>query len=379
MSNAIKFGLVVTAVALCCATGIKEEAQAAPAAIQLSAAQKARLAAFAESSGIDTVWRRARDHAVAHAINGDDYECGPTDFDDWINESFSNMNFPVFLQLAQAGVLDWPAYYGLLLDNDGSDEFIGIDGKQTKELVKRHRSNQRFWDVETDDVLLMGMHSGVIADDAKMVPLVEFLYGMGTADAQDFVDYVQSVIDGEPTIGYDNPWFSLNAFAFSAVDEPAGSPFAGLPDKILMGDGIMEMLADIGLGTDGPDYVHAHEFAHHVQYELGLLADYGGSPEETRRIELMADALGAYYCAHARGATFQAKRIAQGYAAAYAVGDCAFANPGHHGTPNQRDAATRWGAGVATSAKKQGKIESAEDMADMFDDVLADIVAPDAD
>ncbi len=334
----------------------------------------------AAEAGISTIWSEARDAALARAINGDDYECGPTDFDVWIGDQFGAIeNWPEFVYIANVyGALNWATYYSLLFDHDASDEYMGINGEQTREMVKRHKDNQRFWDIYSDDILLQGMHGAYMADDAKMIPVVQFLLGVDAADAADIVDEVQAVIEADAGLGYDNPLWTLNAFASSSRGEPVGSPFYGTPDKIVMGDGISEALADLGLGKNGPDFVHAHEFAHHVQYELGVLDSYGGTPEETRSIELMADAFGAYYCAHARGGSFQAKRIVEAFRAAYIIGDCAFANPGHHGTPNQREASSMWGAGVATGAKKQGHIKSSESMLDLFDAELPDLIAPDA-
>src|SRR5262249_31372899 len=157
-----------------------------------------------------------------------------------------------------------------------------------------------------------------------------------------------------------------------------GSPFLGIPDKIIMGDGLVKALEDIGLGTESRDFVHAHEFGHQVQFELGVFDDYDGSPEATRRTELMADGFGAYYCAHSRGASFQANRFANVMNAAFAVGDCAFAFPGHHGTPNQREAAAQWGENVAASARNQGHIYPAAKMRVLFDAALPSLVAPDA-
>jgi len=331
-------------------------------------------------SRIDTPWRQA----LHTAIDPTDYECdGNTDFRLWIQDQiFNDIGLPTFLELLNAGALDWPTYYSLFLDNDASDDYIGVGGEHTQELAKRHKDNMRFWDVHSADIQLQGMHGAVIADDAKMLPTVKlynaFVYGVSLTDAeaQTLIDDTQALI--ESTIGYNHPFLTLNAFAFSAE----GIDYLGtgeiIPDKIIMGEGIIEALEDIGLGDNAPDYVHAHEFAHHVQFELGALPPVH-TPEATRRAELMADGFAAYYCAHACGATFQTKRILDAYAAAYGVGDCFFASPGHHGTPNQREAATMWGAELANSAKKQGHVMSASVLLDLFEDVLPDLIAPDFD
>ena len=350
---------------------------------------QARLDSIAAHAGIDTVWRASRDHAVAKYINPADYECGFTDFDYWIFASLDQLDntgsLDNFITLYFLGVLDWPTLYSLILDHDASDDYIGVFGEHTQELLKRHKDNQRFWNVATDDVLLQGMHGSVIADDSKMVPLVMILWDVDEDFAQFIVDMAQDILDNDPGIGYDSPWFTLNAIAFSEVGECEDSILAGrgIPDKIVMGDGILEVLTDLGFGENGPDAVHAHEFAHHVQFELGVYLpcdefDEDITPEFTRYTELMADALGAYYCAHARGAAFQARRVMEVIGEAYVNGDCVFDSPFHHGTPNQREAAARWGVNLATSVQKQGHIISPDDMRSLFDDVYEELIAPDA-
>ena len=66
-----------------------------------------------------------------------------------------------------------------------------------------------------------------------------------------------------------------------------------VPEKIVMGEGILEAMEDMGLGQNGPDFIHAHEFAHHVQFELGIFEPFDPTDpdqaERTRYTELMAD------------------------------------------------------------------------------------------
>jgi len=177
--------------------------------------------------------------------------------------------------------------------------------------------------------------------------------------------------------GYDNPLLTLNAFAFTT----GGAPIPGIgliPDKIVMGEGLLDGLTAIGLGDVAPDYVHAHEFAHHVQFEIGAFLPGPPTPEGTRRTELMADAFAAYYSSHARGATFQAKRFTDVMASAFGVGDCAFSNNGHHGTHLQREASAAWGESIFDGQQKKGHIKSAFEMLWLFDAALPGLVAPDA-
>ncbi len=288
----------------------------------------------------------------------------------------TNLDALFFLVFA-LGVDIWPTVHAALFDVDGSDEFIGENGEYTREQLKRHKDNRRFWDVQSDDILLQGMHGGDLADDAKMVPVVQFLFEVDAATAQEIVDFAQSVIASESTLGFDYPLWTLNAFAFSAqgdVIPGVGTP----PDTIVMGDGLLLALEEIGLAQNGPDFVHAHEFAHHVQFELGAFEPGEPTPEGTRRTELMADGFGAYFAAHPRGMSMQTKRIVDVVESAFTVGDCAFDSPGHHGTPNQRGAAAEWAADLANAGRGKGKIIGSAELLDRFDAHLPVLVAPDA-
>ena len=309
----------------------------------------------------NTVWRQA----LAAAINPDDYVCEPGLIDQWIGELLSATDFATLDTLFMFGSPDWPIVYKLFFDNDDTDEFIGVDGRYTREHAQRERDLINFWDVPLDDVDLYGMHGAVIADDAKMVPVVQFLFGVSATEAQGIVDLVQATIVSDPTIGYDWPLFSFNAVAFGPD-----------PLKIVMGDGLIAFFEDTRLANNGVDVVYAHEMAHHIQGVLDVFAEEP-SPEATRRTELMADAFSVYFLVHARGAAFNKHRALDTFEVSFISGDCAFDSPGHHGTPNQRRLAAEWGADVARD-RPQGQIKSAASMVALFDAELPTIVAPDA-
>ena len=92
----------------------------------------------------------------------------------------------------------------------------------------------------------------------------------------------------------------------------------------------------------------------------------------------MADAFGSYFATHSRGLALNAKRVLQVEKSFYEVGDCAFDNPGHHGTPNQRMRASQWGVDLAASAQKQGHILPSMTVDREFEAALPGLVAPDA-
>jgi len=90
-------------------------------------------------------------------------------------------------------------------------------------------------------------------------------------------------------------------------------------------------------------YIVAHEFGHEIQDELGAFDKYGGSVP-TMAFELQADCYAGTWAKSA----YDENRLEDGDVqealdAALAVGDFDTDNPGHHGTPEQREQA--WSAG----------------------------------
>ena len=81
---------------------------------------------------------------------------------------------------------------------------------------------------------------------------------------------------------------------------------------------------------------------------------------------------------HARGATLRQKRVEDILGVFYYIGDCAFTNSGHHGTPNQRLASARFGFQMTADTRKQGHIMSSAEFFAAWRKVYPSIIAPEA-
>jgi predicted metalloprotease len=94
-------------------------------------------------------------------------------------------------------------------------------------------------------------------------------------------------------------------------------------------------------------YMVAHEYGHQVQSELGLYDKYG-SQLPTMDFELQADCYAGTWAkdANDRG-ELEDGDVDEALNAALAVGDFDTTNPGHHGTPDQREEA--WTTGFQAS------------------------------
>ncbi len=319
--------------------------------------------------------------AARRAIDPNDYVCNPSSpVIDWYNAKVDEViaREPAIFNLLYYQLLAdlVPTYEALYFQTTATPQYFGYDGEYSHVLRKTERDAKRFWDVRSDDIQMVGMHGSMLLDARRVAATYEAVFGVPTALAEYYASVVRDAVLASSTLdGGDHPLFSFNAFAFSTFGGP-------VPDKIVMGDGILAGYEAVGYGDVAPQAVYAHEFGHHIQFENDYfndpLATTGDQAERTRYTELMADAYSAYYLTHKRGATMNRKRVEQFLQVFFQIGDCGFAFPGHHGTPNQRLAAARFGFDVADQAQKQGHILTSDQFHDLFVAAYPRLVAPDA-
>jgi hypothetical protein len=317
------------------------------------------------------------------AIDPGDYQCAPTALDAYVGGLVATFSASDFALLRKYPfILDVPTYDALLYGSD-TDPRYALRPAESRSLQNTFRDVKKFWDIQSGDIQLHAMHGSVLTDPVRLERLLDT--GIFDSDPKHPIDVptaVQEIVQGvsaSPALdGGNNPLFTLNAFAYTAKGGP--DPLVqNVPDKLIFGDGILDALKALGLSDVGPRAVMGHEFGHHVQFEDDLFATSITDPaEQTRRTELMADAFGTYFAVHARGLALNAKRVLDVEKSFYDVGDCAFDNPGHHGTPNQRLHSSQWAADLANAARPQGFILPSLKLADLFEQELPTLVAPDA-
>lgn len=306
------------------------------------------------------------------AIDGSEYECGPTELRDYIQSSVSewtNQDFAVYS--GWSGLL-WD--YAFLFQNETlKTDYYGSNGDFTNAINRTFNSLLKFWDIPTD-IVIVSAHGNFWGDTSKIVDILEvynafglFGYpGLTKAQIDGLAVNLSTAFSSEGFVDYTHPLLSFNAFAAPA------NGFWGTPNQIVMGDGIMDGYEDLGYGSVAPQAVLAHEYGHHVQFANGV--PFYGTPESTRRTELMADALAAYYLTHKRGATMNWKRVEAFLQVFFDIGDCSFSSSNHHGTPNQRMRAAKYGYDVAKAEMVKGTISESEDFIDEFMNHLDDII-----
>jgi hypothetical protein len=250
----------------------------------------------------------------------------------------------------------------LFFDNNLADEYIGDDPANTKltESVRKvHDDIQWFWGLSAEmrqvdpligQMPLKGLHNSFYTNDdasfeatARTNPVLANLPPEKNAKFPSF-EHVQScVIDF-----LDNPGLTFNAKYVAPISVLPGL-YPG--SQIMWGDGIVKFMQSISIDEDDAllriAAFHGHEYGHHVGILIGDVPIQSPIPEETRFSELLTDSLSAYWNAHTCGNALGADEMEVVADTLFAVGDCNFDNPTHHGTPDQRACAVRWGAYLA--------------------------------
>ena len=260
---------------------------------------------------------------------------------------------------------------------DESKQSFGENGEYTHYVVNRIRSLEKFWNMP-GEIQVKGQHNAVLNDKESIIfglengrgYIPDFIYSVPLDAWADWI--IQNNLDSE--VLNETPIISTDGFAW----DPQG--FDGLGDMIVIGDGLVELVASVGTEEKiGWTTILAHEWAHHIQFNNGYLdywdAQFDNAPERTRAGELEADFIAAYYMTHKRGATYNWKRIQQYLINFFQIGDCGFTRSGHHGTPLQRMESSRLGHELAASAQKKGKILSQSAVHAAFEAALPGIVA----
>ncbi len=308
---------------------------------------------------------------VLGVINPDEYYCDNTDIplSNYVNSTISEWTFLDYLYWLFFGYYPQidAVYFKEVNDRNAS---YGVNGEYTRILQRTFRGLKRFWDINSSDIGMVPMKGTTYADIDRVTEIEMALYPWQTEEeSREWAELWYEVFGSDAFWNFNHPLLSFNAFALSTTD-----PFVG--DRIVMGDGIMEGYAAIGLGDVAPQAILAHEFGHHIQFENGYFEEVApeDQPNATRRTELMADAYSAYYLTHRRGASMRWSEVEQFLDVFFNIGDCGFSSGGHHGTHNQRMAAAKWGYELSHNAPRNGYVMSSHEFYLAFEEALDSII-----
>jgi len=376
--NALLGSSLLAALALgACRDQVTSPSALSPTASSRSVAQSSTLGTLTASLPAGVRIADRFDHVAGNVINPGDYVCSDvTPVSTWINDKIlttlrvePSRLFEAIDDLAD----QMPLYEAIFYQTPATTQYFGYTGEHTKAIGKAERQLKGFWDIPSADIQVVAMHGSMLVDTARTSAMYRSPYftALPPAFASFYADTLRRTLVNSKTMTDGNyPYFTFNSVAIGGVP----GLFA---DKIVMGDGIMAVYDDLGFGDVAPQAILAHEYGHQVQFAKNY--GIGGTPaERTRFQELNADAMAAYFLTHSRGATLNQKRVEEFLQVFYDIGDCQFDDPGHHGTPNQRMSAARFGFQLADEAQKQGHILTADAFQAQFLAAYPTIIKPDA-
>ncbi|MCE7064031.1 hypothetical protein [Dyadobacter sp. CY326] len=264
-------------------------------------------------------------------------------------------------------------FVAMFSEEDSEKQYFGVKGEYTAQLKKTFKNLQGFWDINSDNILMVAAHGTMLQDRDKVINVYQAEYGYSLEKANKYADSLATLFKTYPEyLNGNHPFFTFNAYAHQQKNYPV---VGQVKDKIVFGDALLQPFDALGYGDIAPQAILAHEYAHHIQYDLGI-KDYSIplTPAGNRRTELMADAYAAYFLSHSRGAAMEWKSVQRVAEVFSNLGDCDFESELHHGTPVQRKAATEWGYDLAKNAEKTDHIIGSREFAKLFDAELNNIV-----
>ncbi|MCE7054261.1 hypothetical protein LZF95_06205 [Algoriphagus sp. AGSA1] len=270
-------------------------------------------------------------------------------------------------------IADLALMHTVYFENSAANQIFGPNGEYTEQINQQFNGLKSFWDMESDQIILVASRGSMLEDRVKVVKTYQAHYGYSDHKANVYADSIATLLQTYPQfLNGQHPAFTFNQLA---IPDTILSRIGQIPDKIIIGDGLLQGYEALGYGAIAPQAILAHEFGHHIQYELGILIK-GMSliPKTARRIELMADAYAAYFLSHPMGGAMQEEGMQQVSEVFFNIGDCSFEANSHHGTPTQRKAATEWGYRAANDLRPHDQILSILEFARMFDAELENIV-----
>lgn len=280
-------------------------------------------------------------------------ECSATPFDAVIDQylsEFGPLEFALYSEYAAINQLS------TLIDE--SKQYFGENGEYTHLVIKQQRRLGSFWDM-AGQIRINGEHNSTLNDRDRIAEVYIVFAGVTPEEAYEIADQIIAINVVSPVF-IETPLLSFDGFA--------------TPSKlIVLGDGLVEALTSSGVDDDiVVAGVLSHEWGHQVQF-INFQEWYGLPVEQrpqtaefTRQMELEADFFSSYFLTHKRGGAYNWKRVSEFNELFFNIGDCAFTNAGHHGTPQQRLNASRLGYSIANETLPKGHILSPDQLHAIF-------------
>ena len=149
---------------------------------------------------------------IDRAINPNDYLCGPTILDAYINQSVQNWTNDDFYLFRYFGGIAFD--YAYVFDNADGGQYFGANGQFTNSTNRTFKSLLRFWNIPTD-ILLRDAH-GKIYTYVDKVKSILLIYDYTDSEATYIAGLLKTVFGSATFRNYNPPLLTFNAFAAPA-------------------------------------------------------------------------------------------------------------------------------------------------------------------
>ena len=137
---------------------------------------------------------------VRQALKATAPPCDPnTPLFSWLNDQLADWTDEVIFLALATGMLDMPVYDALLFENSSSNQYFGINGAFTHRVTKAFKDLQRFWNIQSADIALVGLHGTMLQDRARVVRIGRILYPGESEELNEFyADLIVQLMDVVP-------------------------------------------------------------------------------------------------------------------------------------------------------------------------------------
>lgn len=115
----------------------------------------------------------------------------PTPCDDntltnqYLDKQLADWNSQVIGYVPDYAMLDLPTYDALVFENSSENQYFGVKGEYTQRLTKTFKDLQRFWNIDSDEIVLAAMHGNMLLNRDKVIRTYVAVYGLSPTPRPD--------------------------------------------------------------------------------------------------------------------------------------------------------------------------------------------------
>src|SRR6476469_4339544 len=94
----------------------------------------------------------------------------------WFKNQFNDWTDYTYFVTDESGITIYPLFYALYFQNSSANQYFGLNGAYTQSITKTFKDLKRFWTINTNDMVVVGMHGNMLLDHDKVMMVEKFLF-----------------------------------------------------------------------------------------------------------------------------------------------------------------------------------------------------------